>query len=147
LPSSVQHNGPRLDWGPVIIRIDLWISRQERHREQTSDGVHIRMSSGGRLEYSAHPAAAKRPEGITVGYPRCISSSKPAIPIPARQQNVRGCPVASTTLIHKSPWGSTVLRCRIVRRMRTCTNRPCHRPVNISVRPTWPRGPVDSRCS
>ena len=46
-----------------------------------------------------------------------------------------GCPVDSTTAIQRSPVVSTCLRNRVASGIGTCTKRPCHRPISISVLP------------
>jgi hypothetical protein len=46
-----------------------------------------------------------------------------------------GCPVDSTTAIQRSPLVSTCLRYRVASAIGTCTKRPCHRPISISVLP------------
>lgn len=51
------------------------------------------------------------------------------------QANETGWPVASRTLDHKSPLGSTCLRARVASRIGTWTKRPCQRPMIISVLP------------
>jgi hypothetical protein len=54
---------------------------------------------------------------------------------PARQLKRGGWPVASSTDIHRSPFGSTWLRLPVAREMGRCTKRPCQRPTTIAVRP------------
>ena len=51
------------------------------------------------------------------------------------QPNRRGWPVASSTDIHRSPFGSTLLVLLIANVIGTCTNRPRQRPTTIAVRP------------